>query len=192
MEAFFEKYRKLCIDGSLICLAYNDTTEPYFCYPVQAKTIGFEGSILYCFIPEYGEMVFASNPESCADRYVYPLAKNFHDFMRLIIACGSANPVEQIVWMSKKQFEQHLREELASQTEAQKTVLMRLQNELRLSSMEEPFEYVKQLQKDFDDSRIKYHNEYYDTLGIERPDGTGSPVKTDFDQAVFSFFKKTK
>ena len=44
--------------------------------------------------------VFACNPESCADINVYPLAKNFDDFIRVILACGSANPVEQIVWMN--------------------------------------------------------------------------------------------
>ena len=40
-------------------------------------------------------MVFASNPESCAETYVYPLAERFEDFMRLVITCGSANPVDE-------------------------------------------------------------------------------------------------
>lgn len=74
---------------------------PVFCYPVNAKPIGFEGCILYCFLPEYGEMVFACNPESCVDQNVYPLAANFEDFIRLVLACGTANPLEQIVWMDK-------------------------------------------------------------------------------------------
>ena len=105
----FEKYRALNLDGSLIALAYAEMEQPYFCYPQNAKTIGFEGCILYCFLPEYPGMVFAANPESCADTYVYPLAASFADFMRLILACGSANPVEQIAWMDQAQFEQHLK-----------------------------------------------------------------------------------
>ncbi len=36
-----------------------------------------------------------------ADQNVYPLAANFEDFIRLILACGTANPVEQIVWIDK-------------------------------------------------------------------------------------------
>lgn len=56
-------------------------------------------------------MVFASNPESCADSCVYPLARSFEDFIRLIISCNSANPIEQIVWMSKEKFEEHLANE---------------------------------------------------------------------------------
>ena len=59
METIYEKYMALPIDKGLLCLEYGDIAEPYFCYPVNAKPIGFEGCILYCFLPEYGEMVFA-------------------------------------------------------------------------------------------------------------------------------------
>ena len=38
--------------------------------------------------------------------------------------------------------------------------------------MSNPFEYVKSIQKEFDDSKIIYSDEYYDTLGMDRPDGT--------------------
>ena len=102
MKTIYEKYMASPIDKELLCLEHGEITEPYFCYPVNAEPIGFEGCILYCFLPEYGEMVFACDPESCADRNVYPLAKNFEDFLRLILACGTADPVEQIVWMDKR------------------------------------------------------------------------------------------
>lgn len=88
--------------------------------------------------------------------------------MRLILACGSANPIEQIVWMDKKQYEQHIQEELTIQTEKQKAVLLTLSRELNLSPMENPFEYVKAIQKEFDDSHIKFSDEYYDVLGIKK------------------------
>lgn len=168
MDILFEKYKSLCIDGSLISLENGDLSSLYFCYPVNAKVIGFEGCILYCTVAEYGEMVFASNPESCTDKNVYPLAKNFTDFMRLILACGSTNPVEQIVWMDKKQFEQHMQNERAIQTQEQKAVLMLLSKKLELSPMESPFEYVKAIQENFDNSHIKFSDEYYEVLGIER------------------------
>ena len=164
----FSKYRALNIDGRLISLAYEECAEPYFCYPVNAKVIGFEGCILYCFLPEYRNMVFASNPESCADKNVYPLAADFKDFMRLILACGSANPVEQIVWMNKQQFEQHLQSEREAQTSEQAELLSFLAHELNLTPMENPFEYVKALQAEFDDGKVQYSDEYYDVLGIER------------------------
>ena len=45
METIYEKYIALPIDKSLLCLEHRDITDPYFCYPVNAKPIGFEGCI---------------------------------------------------------------------------------------------------------------------------------------------------
>ena len=86
METLFDQYKELNINGSLICLEQVEDIYSYFCYPTNAKAIGFEGSIMYCFIEPYGEMVFACNPDTCADVFVYPLARTFEDFMRLILA----------------------------------------------------------------------------------------------------------
>ena len=82
METLFDQYKELNINGSLICLEQVEDIYSYFCYPTNAKAIGFEGSIMYCFIEPYGEMVFACNPDTCADVFVYPLARTFEDFMR--------------------------------------------------------------------------------------------------------------
>ena len=79
MKTTYEKYCDLGIDGSLISLEIAQDVFPHFCYPANAKAIGTEGSILYCFIESYGDMVFACNPESCADTYVYPLARTIAD-----------------------------------------------------------------------------------------------------------------
>ena len=93
MGTLFERYKELNINGSLICLEQVEDIYSYFCYPTNAKAIGFEGSIMYCFVEPYGDMVFACNPDTCADDFVYPLARNFEDFKRLILACGSTNPI---------------------------------------------------------------------------------------------------
>ena len=169
MKTIYEKYMSLPIDKGLLCLEHGDITTPYFCYPVNAKPIGFEGCILYCFLPEYGEMVFACNPESCADQNVYPLAATFKDFIRLILVCGTANPVEQIVWMDKNKFEEHMASEAKILTNEQKNAVQQLQRAFGLSPMENPFEYVKGIQKDFDGSKIQYSDEYYEVAGMENP-----------------------
>ena len=39
----FEQYKALDIDGSLISLEQVEEVYPYFCYPTNAKAIGFEG-----------------------------------------------------------------------------------------------------------------------------------------------------
>lgn len=166
MSTIYEKYKALPIDKALLCLEEGTITQPpYFCYPVNAEPIGFEGCIMYCFLPEYGETVFACNPESCADSYVYPLAANFEDFIRLILACGTANPIEQIVWMDKSKFEEDIANEEKILTDEQRVALHRLAEELKLQPMENPFEYVKAIQKDFDDTGIRYSDEYHEIVG---------------------------
>lgn len=178
MKTAYEKYMALSINKGLLDLEPGDMTSPYFCYPVNAEPIGFEGCILYCFLPEYGDMVFACNPESCADRCVYPLAANFEDFIRLILACGTVNPVEQIVWMDKRKFEEHMADEEKILTDEQRAAAQQLQRELGLPPMENPFEYVKTIQKNFDGSKIQFSDEYYEVTGIENPRRKGQTHPT--------------
>jgi len=168
MKCTFQNFRNLKIDGTSISLESPEHMYPYWCYPLHCVPIGLEGCILYCFIEGYDEVVFASNPETCADTNVYPLARNFEDFIKLILACGSANPVEQIVWMSESQFHEHLKEEHSRQTIEQQNVLNRISEEFSLAPMEHPYTYVKKLQAELDCSKIEYRDEYYDILGIEK------------------------
>ena len=168
MECMLENYLSLNINGDLISLESIDNLYCYWCYPINSKPIGLEGCILYCFIEGYGDMVFAANPETCVDINVYPLARSFKDFMRLILACGSVNPIEQIIWMNKQKFEEHLINEAAYSSDEHKAVLEKIATTFDLMPMESPFKYVKELQINFDGSKIEYSDEYYDVLGIER------------------------
>lgn len=114
-------------------------------------------------------MVFASQPDSCVETNVYPLARTFEDFLRLIISCGSANRIEQIIWMNKERFVQHVNNEKKIQTHEQRDLIKRIQKEFDLTPMNNPFEYVKELQRNFDGSHIRYSDEYYETLGLDNP-----------------------
>lgn len=190
MDAWYEKYKALKLDGCPIGLAEEDS-EPYFCTPVDAEIIGWDNGIHYCFLPEFGEMVFCVNPETRCDQFVYPIAENFRDFLRLILAVGCTNPLQQIVWWGRKQFEDFIRnpEEAAYAASPEVTAVLRAIGEhLDLTPMEDPFGYVKGLQTDFPYERIPFSNEYYDTLGLERPDGT-EPEENGFafEAAVFTF-----
>ncbi|MEY8237326.1 hypothetical protein AALA36_16660 [Lachnospiraceae bacterium 66-29] len=42
---------------------------------------------------------------------------------------------------------------------------------LDVALIDTPFEYIKDLQSKFPYEQILFTDEYYDTLGIERPDG---------------------
>lgn len=126
----FQTFQKMKVDKALLLLEPFDLNNFCFCYPM--------GAILSCFLPDFGETVFACNPESCADSYVYPLAGSFEDFLRLILACGSPNPPEQLA------------------------------ETFSLTPMEDSYFYGKALQLSFDYAQIPCSDESYETLGIER------------------------
>lgn len=87
--------------------------------------------------------------------------------------------------MDQAQFDQHLQAEQAQQTPQQKEALALLQQTFGLTPMEDPYHYVKTLQADFDTSLIPYSNDYYDTLGLERPDGTTADTSSEGEMALF-------
>lgn len=191
----YEKFCQLGIDGRWIGLEKGDMNIEYFCTPVDASIIGWENNIHYCFIRGYKDMVFAVNPESCVEQYVYPLAINFKDFLRLILSCGSTTAIEQIVGWSKEQFESFIVSEDNAIYPEQKKVLDTIKESLELKPMEQPYEYVKSVQEQFNNCHctINYSNEYYDTLGLERPDGTQSDIKPmELAPVTFTFAKKDK
>ena len=188
----YEKYCQLDIDGRWIGLEKKDRCVEYFCTPLNVTVIGWENSIHYCFIKGYRDMVFAVNPETCVDKYVYPLAANFKDFLRLILACGSTTAVEQIIGWSKEQFEDFLYSDDNKVFPEQAEVLKIVAEELKLQPMEAVYEYVKAVQEVFDDGKIKYSNEYYDVLGLEHPDGSECEQQLmAFEEVVFRFEKKS-
>ena len=163
----YEKYKRLNLDTSWIGLEPGSSRGGYFCTPKGARVFGWEGGdgIHYCFIKGYDDMVFAVNPTNSAGQYVYPLAGTFEDFLRLILACKSAGTVEQIHGWSEEQFHEFLSSEQLP--EEQKAVLEQIQTVLKLCPMENPFSYVRELQKSFDYSSLQFSKEYYDTLEEE-------------------------
>ena len=77
-------------------------------------------------------------------------------------------------------------------TDEQRTAAQQLQRALSLLPIENPFEYVKSIQKDFDGSKIQYSDEYYEVTGIENPKGTNTQDKhlVEFEPVVFEFNRK--
>ena len=59
-------------------------------------------------------------------------------------------------------------------------VIIAIRKGIDITPIDTPFEYVKDLQSNFPYEQIPFTNEYYDTLGIERPDGT-EPEENGFE-----------
>ena len=70
-------------------------------------------------------------------------------------------------------------DEAALRTPELTQTLMRIAEEFGLEAMEDPYDYVKTLQQEIDDSKIRYTDEYYDVLGIQRE---GMEDETDVDE----------
>ena len=127
------------------------------------------------------------------DEYVYPLAMNFRDFLRLILTCGSTTAVEQIIGWRREQFEGFLSSEYNEKVPGQQEVLDTISRELKLKPMEDPYGYVRSVQDQFRQypGKIKYSSGYYDTLGLERPDGSGSEMRMlEFAPVSFTFIRR--
>ena len=188
MNLLYEKYKNLKIDGSWIGLEAGAQT-PYFCTPIGAEIIGWDNGIHYCFIKGFGDMVFCVNPETCCDYNVYPIARNFCDFLGLILATGNTNTLQQIIWWDKKRFEDFVNspeeQEYRVRPEVQ-GVLSTIRKGIDIAPIDTPFEYIKDLQSNFPYEQIPFTNEYYDTLGIERPDGT-EPEENGFEFRTVEF-----
>ena len=167
-----QKYNRLEIHGEYIGLERRNEAGDYFCTPVDAKIFAWDNGIHYCFIDGFGEMVFCVNPETCCDHYVYPLAKNFRDFLRLVLATKNANVMQQIILWDKQGYLDFINsKENVEYDNSPKivTVLNTIRRELGLSAMKDPFEYIKDIQKDFPYERIEFSDEFYEVTGIDRP-----------------------
>ena len=163
----YEKFERLSINTSCIGLQPGDATSEYFCEPKGATIIGWEGvdGIHYCRIRGFGDMVFAVNPMGSKDKYVYPLASSFEDFLCLLLACGSSTAIEQIHNFNEEQFHTYMEQDVRSQEQVE--VLEQIKNAFGLSAMEDPFQSVKNLQESFDYSQLKFSKEYYETVDCE-------------------------
>lgn len=163
MDQTYQKFLRKGIDLSPLGVACREDDVTYFCTPKGASIFGWAGvdGIHFCFIRGFGGMVFAVSPMNPAPDFVHPLAKDFADFLRLLLACGDVSALEQAWMWDKTQFADFLQENPV--TEAQRKTLSEISEKMKLTPMEQPWTYLKELQSAFDYSKIPYTEDYYDT-----------------------------
>lgn len=171
-----KRFQALGLDCSPVGLCPGPAQGGYFCTPRGMTVLGWEGcgGIHFGRIRGYGDMVFAVNPIPAGDRYIRPLAHSFRDFLRLLLACGSTTALEQMGDWTREQYDAWLRAPENAVTAEGRAVLSRIAAAFRLTPMEDPFGSVKEIQASFDGGKLRYTDEYYDTLGLERP-SRGNP-----------------
>ena len=157
----YQKFKDLNIDHTAIGLIQLGEAYHYFCTPREAEIIGWAGvdGIHYCTVPEFGKMIFAVSPMNVGD-YVHPIAENFRDLLRLLLSCGDMGALEQCYAWDEEEYKAWLIDCPATKKQAQ--ALAAIQAEFGLEPMEDAFAYVKQLQREFDLSKIPYTEDFYD------------------------------
>lgn len=168
-QSLFEKFMALDVDKRLIGLEKSSYYD-YLCVPIGAKIfagLGVDG-VQFCMIDGFHDMVFSISPYALYNKYVNPLSYHFEDFLGLIISCKNANPLEQIYWSNEDDFIAFLEEDIKNVFDEQELILKRIQTELQIAPIPNPFSYVKKIQSEFDYSLIKYPDEFYEITGLEK------------------------
>lgn len=173
-----KRFQALNIDFSSIGLEWGGEFCDYFCDPEGAEPVGSIGCDGVHFILLPGdERVFCVDPAMGEEgKYVLPVGGDFRAFLAFVLYSKDANPLSQIWWMDEARFRQLLRED-GEQTwpgceeffARRDAALAAIAQEFDLTPAD-PFEKVKALQAGFDPSVLKFSDEYYDVLGLERPE----------------------
>ncbi len=175
----YEKFRETGADCSCFGLEESDGDCGYFCTPRGFRPLfatGVDG-ICFGFIRGFGEMVFSLSPMNLPGDYVHPVARSFGDFLRLLLTCG-ADAAEQAHGWNKEEFEAFLQEQ--DEPEPERAAAMEaVARGLGIEPMERPFEYIKELQAEFDYSRIKFKKREYPADAGEAEEG-GAPWEVRF------------
>lgn len=172
MRSLLEKFRELDISKSSIGLDGTGNNNTYFCTPMGAEIIGWLGveGIHFCFIPSVdADMVFAISPMPCGKHYVEPIAKNFLDFMGLILSCGDSSTLESVSWISEADFIELLEINAENSIDGKAEAIHEIQSAFGIEKLIEPYRYIRSIQEGFNYSSIPYSDEYYDITGLERP-----------------------
>jgi hypothetical protein len=169
----------------------------YFCTPTNAvvfATIGTDG-IHFCIIPDENDKtleyspVYVINPMiMIPDHYVEIVAKNFYEFLSVVITAKDAGALECISYLEKERCLEHLQviDNTYDKIKYGEAVAA-LSNEFNIPPIYDVYEYVKQLQDKTDMTKINYSEEYYEALGI-----TNNSVKNTAEYTTFLFWQDSK
>ncbi len=148
-----------------------------FCTPVYAEYVGRIGcdGVHFVLLPG-DERVFCVDPAMGeVGTFVLPVAGDFREFLSFVLFCQDANPLSQIWWMTEERFRELLAEDAAARATGNFVELF-IKKDASLAAIEaafgvvptDPYEKVKVMQAAFDPDVLRFSDEYFDMLGIER------------------------
>ncbi len=167
MSLTYKEFLKKKVNLTPLGIELRGNHTAYFCTPIGAEIIGSAGvdGIHFCFIKGFGETVFSVSPCNDIGSYVHPIARTFEELLSLLVSTSHIAAIEQAWMWDKKAFYRFLQENLP--TDEQNQTMLKLEREFSIPFIDEPFDYIKKLQSEFDYSEIRFTAEYYDTVGDE-------------------------
>ena len=170
---YLNSYLRSKLDLSQLGFIRGEKESGYFCTPVLSKVIGWAGvdGIHFCISKNFGEIVFAVSPANLPGEYVHPVARNFEDFLRLLLACYDTAAIEQCWFMDREVFEDFVSGNQPD--DRTQKCLEEIRKKYKLMPMEDPFGYMHKLQDEFDYDSIVYPPEYYEI--VEIPEARTAP-----------------
>ena len=176
MDKGFQKFLECRIDLTPVGVERRRDASPYFCTPKGASIFGWAGvdGIHFCFLPGFGETVFAVSPMNSAPDYVHPIAQSFTDFLRLLLSCGDVSALEQAWAWDEARFYAFLQDNLP--TPEQQITLRAVASAMALTPMERPWRYIRALQASFDYSAISSGPD----CPMESPSAVSKPVEPEW------------
>ena len=175
-----KRFRALNIDFDSIGLLQDGADDfAYFCTPVGAEYVGRIGcdGVHFVLLPE-DERVFCVDPGMGEeDKYVLPVGGDFREFLSFVLYCQDASPISQIWWLPEERFPEFAAEDAAARQQGDMAEYFAAKDAACAAIAQafgivpvEPYRKVKILQADFDPSGLDWSDEYYDVLGLERPE----------------------
>ena len=171
------RFRSLAINFSAIGLEQSENVA-YFCTPVDAEYVGWLGcdGIHFILLPG-DERVFCVDPAMGEiGTYVLPVAEDFRQFLAYVLFCRDANPLSQIWWLREERFRNLLETDAEARWEGcetyfdEKAYALQLMAETFDLLPKDPYEPVRKMQAVYDSSKLAFSDEYYDVLGLEKPE----------------------
>ena len=150
--------------------------EPYFCTPLGAEHVARTGcdGVHFVLLPG-DERIFCVDPAMGEPgKYVLPVAEDLRQFLSFLLFCRDSSPIAQLWWLEEDRFRSLLEEDAAARWEGCKPFLARKSKALEVIAHAfslapaDPYAPVRAMQASFDSVVLRFSDEYYDVLGIER------------------------
>lgn len=160
--------------SSTLGIMFTAGSIAYYCTPQDAYIFADTGcdGTHFCTVHDvYGDMIFVVDPMRYDEYCVWPCAKNYEDFIRLLLSLGDTGVLLSAPDKNAEEFEAFCQKFLSEyDTDERRTARASLAAQYGdLAPMEDAYAYIRGILDTFDFSSIPYSDEYYESAGIPNP-----------------------